>query len=81
MQPKMNKALSVTATDAISPVSRLLKKKYGARGIRPPAMYETPIVAALRTARLGSGSSSPSSKRIMKSTQRFSSELIAATIG
>ena len=44
-------------------------------------MYEAPIVDALRTARFGSGSSSPSSNRIMKSTQRFSSEVIAATIG
>ncbi len=44
-------------------------------------MYDTPIVAALRTARPGSGSSRPSSKRIMKSTQRFSSALMAVTIG
>ena len=49
--------------------------------MNPPAMYETPIVEALRTARFGSGSSRPSSNRIMKSTQRFSSEVMAATIG
>ena len=40
---------------------------YGARGIKPPAMYAPAMVLALRTARLGSGGSRPNSKRIMKS--------------
>ena len=44
-------------------------KKYGARGTRPPATYDSAIVSALARARPGSGRSSPSSKRIMKSTQ------------
>ena len=44
-------------------------------------MYAAAIVMALLRARSGSGSSNPSSNRIMKSTQRFWSEQMAATTG
>ena len=54
---------------------------YGMSGIRPPAMYAPAMVTALRSARLGSGASRPSSKRIMKSTYAAGRWLRAATIG
>lgn len=51
----------------------------GTSGIKPPTTYEPPIVTALIGARFGSGRSNPSSKRIMKSTQRCLSDAMALT--
>ena len=47
--------------------------------MKPPTRYEMTMVAALIGARFGSGRSNPSSKRIMKSTQRFLLEVNAET--
>ena len=49
--------------------------------MKPPTMYAPAIVSALVSARLGSGVSSPSSNRIMKSTQAAGLALSARTIG
>ena len=54
-------------------------KKYGASGTIPPAMYDRAMVRALFLARFGSGSSSPNSNRIMKSTHRFLSARMEST--
>src|SRR5262249_26872244 len=51
-------------------IHRLEEEVRGQRH-RPPAMYDRAMVKALARARRGSGSSRPSSKRIMKSTQRL----------
>ena len=49
--------------------------------MKPPKTYDAAIVAALLRARCGSGFSSPSSKRIMKSTQASGLRLRALSTG